>query len=188
MGMDLSDLERLFDQARKLTGHTEYVVVGSLSILGAVRPKDVPARMLASIDVDCYTRTDPARIFEVSDALGEGSAFEARHGYYLDPVSPHVPTLPEHWDRRLLRISMKHGIVAYFLDPDDAAVSKYARCEPRDREWIRAGLLAGLLSIANIERGLRDTVFLDAEERDRATRAFAEDRRVAKVRPRPDRS
>ena len=47
---------------------------------------------------------------------------------------------------------MKHGIVAYFLDPDDAAVSKYARCEPRDREWIRAGLLAGLLSIAKIDR------------------------------------
>ncbi|MBM3391107.1 MAG: hypothetical protein FJY34_03920 [Betaproteobacteria bacterium] len=31
------------------------------------------------------------------------------------------------------------GIVAGFLDPNDAAVSKYARGEPRDREWIRAG-------------------------------------------------
>jgi hypothetical protein len=49
-------------------------------------------------------------------------------------------------------------------------------------------LLAGLLSIANIERRIRDTVFLDAEERDRATRAFAEDRRFAELRPRPDRS
>lgn len=68
-------------------------------------------------------------------------------------------------------------IVAFFLDPDDAAISKYARCEPRDREWIRAGLAAGLLSVAVIERRLRETSFLDAAERDRAWSAFADDKR-----------
>ena len=174
--MELSDLETLFDEARKLSGHAEYVVVGSLSALGMVRAGDVPPRMLLSIDVDCFTRQDPSRIFELRKALGEGSAFEAAHGFYLDPISPNLPTLPAQWEFRLVRVSLKHGLMVFFLDPNDAAVSKYARGEPRDREWLQAGLAAGLLSAPIIESRFRDTVFLDADERRRALDAFAEDR------------
>ena len=176
MGMELDDLLVLFDQARRLSDHTEFVVVGSLSILGVVQGRDVPARMLMSIDVDCFTRHDPGRIFELEGALGEGSAFDASHGFYLDPISPNVPTLPENWQYRLVRVPLAKGIVAFFLDPNDAAVSKYARCEPRDREWIRSGLEAGLLSAPIIESRFRDTVFLDPTERDRALSALVEDR------------
>lgn len=174
--MELSNLETLFDEARKLTGHLEYVVVGSLSALGIVRGGDVPPRMLLSIDVDCFTRQDPGRIFELREALGEGSAFEAAHGFYLDPISPNLPTLPAQWEFRLVRVSLKHGLTVFFLDPNDAAVSKYARAEPRDREWLQAGLAARLLSAPIIESRFRDTVFLDAQERLRALEAFAEDR------------
>ena len=133
--------------------------------------------MLMSIDVDCYTRRYPGRIFELRQTLGEGSAFEAAHGYYLDPVSPDLPTLPAQWEHRLIQVPLGEGLTAFFLDPNDAAVSKYARGEPRDREWIRAGLAAGLLSAPVIESRLRDTVFLDDEERSRAWNAFAEDRK-----------
>jgi hypothetical protein len=174
--MDLSKLETLFEEAQKLTGHTEFVVVGSLSILGVVQRGRVPPRMLMSIDVDCYTRKDPERIFELNQALGEGSAFEAAHGYFLDPVSPDLPTLPENWDLRLIQVPLKNGINAFFLDPNDAAVSKYARGEPRDREWIQAGIAAGLLSVPIIESRLRDTMFLDGKEQQGALSAFAEDR------------
>jgi hypothetical protein len=173
--MELSDLQTLFAEAGKLTGHTEFVVVGSLSILGVVQGRNVPARMLLSIDVDCFTRQDPGRVFELGKALGEGSAFETRHGFYLDPISPDVPTLPENWRHRLVRVPLDGGVVAYFLDPNDAAVSKYARSEPRDREWIRAGLQAGLLSAPIIESRFRETVFFDPAERDRARRALDED-------------
>jgi len=173
--VDLSNLEKLFEEARKLTGHTEFVIVGSLSALGLVQGKLIPPRMLMSIDVDCFTRQDPGRIFELRQALGEGSAFEATHGYYLDPVSPYLPTLPVQWEFRLIRVPLKNGIMAFFLDPNDAAVSKYARGEPRDREWLRAGLAAGLLSAPIIESRMRDTTFLDEEERKRALSAFSED-------------
>jgi hypothetical protein len=174
--MDLSKLETLFEEAQKLSGHSEFVVVGSLSILGVVQRGRVPPRMLMSIDVDCYTRKDPQRIFELNQALGKGSAFEAANGYFLDPVSPGLPTLPENWDARLIRVPLKHGIKAFFLDPNDAAVSKYARGEPRDREWIRAGITAGLLSVPIIASRLRDTMFLDDEEQQAALSAFAEDK------------
>ncbi len=174
--MDLSKLEILFEEARKLTGLTEFVVVGSLSALGVAQGRQIPARMLMSIDVDCFTRQDPARVFELSKALGEGSAFEAVHGYYLDPVSPNLPTLPSQWEFRLIRVPLKSGLTAFFLDPNDAAISKYARGEPRDREWIQAGLSAGLLAAPIIESRLRDTTFLDDKERQTALSAFAEDK------------
>ena len=177
LGMDLSHLQRLFSEARRLAKHSEFVVVGSLSILGIVQgATEIPARMLMSIDVDCYSKSDPGRTFELKEKLGEGSQFEAQNGYYLDPISPHLPTLPNQWEHRLVRVPMNDGIVAFFLDPNDAAVSKYARCDVRDREWIRAGLEAGLLSAAIIEARFRETDFLDTAERDRACKALADDR------------
>ena len=174
--MELGQLQELFDEASRLTKHTEFVVVGSLSILGVVRGNEIPARMLMSIDVDCYTRQDPGRIFELQQSLGEGSPFEASHGFFLDPISPDVLTLPAQWEYRLVQVPMANDIVVHFLDPNDAAVSKYARSEPRDREWIQAGLRAGLLSAPIIESRFRQTAFFDEQERDRAFRALEEDR------------
>lgn len=176
LGMELGHLQELFNQARKLTQHTEFVVVGSLSILGVAQGREIPARMLVSIDVDCYTRQDPGRVFELTQSLGEGSPFDASHGYFLDPISPELPTLPAQWEYRLVKVPLRNGIVVFFLDLNDAAVSKYARGEPRDREWIQAGLAAGLLSAPTIESRFRETRFLDDAERDRAYKALAEDR------------
>jgi hypothetical protein len=181
--MDLSHLATLFREAKKLTKHREFVVIGSLCVLGIVRKSsDVPKRMLMSIDVDCYTKDDPGRIFELKDKLGQGSPFEAQHGFYLDPVSPEIATLPDHWAFRLIPVELGEGIVAHFLDPNDAAVSKYARCEPRDREWIRAGLGARLLSAPVIESRFRQTAFLDDAERQRASKAFSEDAAACSAR------
>jgi hypothetical protein len=169
------DLERLFSRARDLCGETDYVVFGSLSVLGYAGK--VPPRMAASIDVDAYTRRDPGRIFGLTPALGQGSPFEAEFGYYLDPISPRVATLPEGWADRLTRIELALDLAAWFLEPNDAAVSKYARLEPRDREWIRPGLTAGVLSVAMLEARFARTTFLDAPESSRAREAFEEDRR-----------
>lgn len=185
--MDLSHLQTLFIEARRLTGHTEFVVVGSLSILGvAQRPSEIPERMLMSIDVDCYTKDDPGRIFELEEELGEGSPFEEEHGYYLDPVAPRLPTLPAQWVYRLIKVDLEGQVTVYFLDPNDAAVSKYARSDVRDREWIKAGLDAGLLSAPIIESRFRETEFLDEAERERAWKALAEDSQAGPDRsPRP---
>jgi hypothetical protein len=178
--VDLANLQALFDEAKRLTNHTEFVVIGSLSILGVVGNAKIPARMLMSIDVDCYTRRDPARIFELRQALGEASAFQAQHGYYLDPVAPTVATLPDGWEARLLSVNLDRDIVVQFLDPNDAAVSKYARNEPRDREWIRAGLSAGLLNIQIIASRFQQTDFESEAERAGAHAALEQDRRKTK--------
>ncbi len=56
-------------------------------------------------------------------------------------------------------------------------MSKYARMEPRDREWIRPGLQAEVLSIAILDGRFARTPFLDAHEASRARKALEEDRR-----------
>ena len=119
--MRREDLARLFKEARSLIGETDYVVLGSLAVLGYAG--EVPARMSASIDVDAYSKHDPGRIFALTGALGQGSPFEAAHGYYLDPIAPSVATLPEGWERRLARIALADEVTAWFLEPNDAAVS-----------------------------------------------------------------
>lgn len=172
--MTRDDLRLLFAQARKLSGESDFVVLGSLAALGYAG--NLPARMAMSVDVDAYGKRDPARIFELAGKLGQGSAFEAQHGYYLDPVSPRIATLPDGWEERLVRIELEPGLAAWFLEPNDAAVSKYARMEPRDREWIRAGLQAGILSYPIIEARFEQTAFFDAAESGRARRALDEDR------------
>ncbi len=180
--MRREDLARLFKEARSLIGETDYVVLGSLAVLGYAG--EVPARMSASIDVDAYSKHDPGRIFALTGALGQGSPFEAAHGYYLDPIAPSVATLPEGWERRLARIALADEVTAWFLEPNDAAVSKYARMEPRDREWIRPGLRAGILSLATLDERSSLTTFLDADESARARKALEEDRRWLRGAPR----
>ncbi len=177
--MDLKDLQKLFERAKDLTRHSEFVVVGSNCVLGAPLDRELPPRMTMSNDVDAYTRNDPGRVFELERQLGQGSPFDLENGYYLDPVSPTLPTLPEGWESRLFKVKFDAGLVVHFLDPNDAAVSKYARCEPRDREWLQAGLAGGILSAPIIEYRMRETDFADDEERARAVAGFEEDR----VRP-----
>lgn len=173
--MRREDLRRLFAAARDLCGETDYVVFGSLAVLGFAG--EVPPRMAASIDVDAFTKADPGRVFDLVPALGQGSPFEAGHGYYLDAISPQVATLPAGWPDRLTRIQLDADLAAWFLEPNDAAVSKYARMEPRDREWIRPGLRAGILSIVLVDARFKETAFLDAAESGRARKALEEDRR-----------
>lgn len=164
--MKRAHLFKLFEQAHGLTGHKDFVVIGSLSILGTDDEDGLPIEMAMSNDIDCYTKADPGRINDVKGALGEGSAFHKANGYYLDPVSPSLPSLPDGWEGRMTSIEQE-GLYIWFLDPDDAAVSKYARSQPNDLRWIRAGLLSGHVSLPKVRARLPSTLFLDAEEEAR---------------------
>lgn len=173
--MKLDELFALFSQARNLSGHHDFVIVGSLSILGLADESLVPPDMAMSNDIDGFTRADPDRIFDLDALLGEESPFHAAHGYFLDPVSASLPSLPDGWEGRLNKVE-RDGVRLWFLDPNDAAVSKYARGEPRDQRWIRSGLAHGLVSLPIVEARVRQTLFLDDEEEARVRAAIDADR------------
>ena len=118
--MNRQQLHVLLRQAKELSGHSEFVVVGSLAILGAISKP--PDEMVMSIDVDTYMKADPGRTGELNEALGQGSPFEDQYGYYLDPVSPNLPSFPEGWQDRLIQHDFE-DVRAFFVEPNDVAVS-----------------------------------------------------------------
>ena len=172
--MNLDAIFALFREARALCGQTDYVVIGSLSILGLQQSFDVPDAMTMSNDVDCYTQADPGRIFDVVGALGENSPYHHKSGFYLDAVSPDLPSLPQGWQDRLIKIE-RDGLIAWFLEPNDAALSKYARGEPRDRRWIQAGIQAGVVSMPVVNARVGTTSFYDSDEEKQARVLIDED-------------
>jgi hypothetical protein len=171
--MNVDTLMQLLVAAHRLCGHRDYVVVGSVSVLGMAQVEAIPLDMTMSIDADCYTLADPPRVFDLSAQLGEGSAYHHAHGVYLDPVSPLLPTLPQGWEARLIRI--EHSpVTAHCLEPVDAAISKLARGEPRDMRWVRAGLRAQLVSLPLLRLRARSTTFLDAAEQTSTLQRLAD--------------
>lgn len=147
--MKLEQIRLILEEAARLTNHRQFVVVGSLSVLGALL--DPPPRMVQSIDVDFFPKLDPARIAEINASLGEDSDFARRHGFYGDGVSQRIVAAPAGWENRLVQVPFASGIIGWFLEPNDAAVAKLMRGESNDREWVRAGLQAGVLSRTTIE-------------------------------------
>lgn len=165
--MNLDALFALLAEAKKLCGHKDYVVIGSLSVLGMSEVAAIPADMTMSIDADCYTQADPGRALDLQAALGEGSPWHVAHGIYLDPVNPYLPTLPDQWQGRLIPLA-REGVVAHFLEPHDAAVSKLARGEPRDLRWVLAGARANILALPTVAMRMKSTTFLDEAEQHAA--------------------
>lgn len=164
--MDLDRVFKLLAAAHALSHQRDYVIIGSNSVLAFTPETRIPAEMTMSLDIDAFTKADPAKIFDLGTALGEQSEFRRREGYFLDPVSPALPTLPAGWESRLL-LRERGEIRAWFLDPNDAALSKYARGEARDLRWIRAGIKSGLVSLPVIRQRLAQTRFADDAERKR---------------------
>ena len=151
--MNLEALARLLREASRITKHRHFVIVGSLSAIGA--STSPPERMVQSIDVDLFPKLDPGRIDEINTRVGEGSDFHIEHGYYADALSPATLSLPVQWEARLIQMPLEGGVTAWFLDPDDAAASKLIRSASNDLEWVGAGLQAGILSAERIAPRLR---------------------------------
>lgn len=164
--MRLEQVARVLEEAARVTNHRQFVIVGSLSALGAL--VDPPPRMVQSIDVDLFPKLDPGRVAEINAALGEASDFARRHGFYADGVAPGILSAPEGWDARLVPVSFPSGVVGWFLEPNDAAVAKLIRGEQNDLEWVQAGVAAGVLSAVVVEARIRQVRNCLAGETDRA--------------------
>lgn len=170
---------KLFKEAKARCNHGDFVVIGSNCVLAfASSGTRVPDDLTRSIDFDAYPLADPGRVDELINDLvgefGENGPFHRREGIYLDAVAPTTATLPEGWQHRLIKVE-KDGVRLWCLEPNDAAVSKYARGEPRDLRWIRAGIEASIISPPTVRLRLGQTVFDDAAEQRRAWGHFEGD-------------
>lgn len=150
----LVDIEQLLTEAARKTNHRNFVVIGSLSIIGAVLTP--PEDMTTSVDVDAFLKLDPNRHEELRSLDDKSDAMQ-RFSCYADPVSPSLVSAPDGWMDRLVPIQSSSGIVIWFMDPVDAATSKLIRGEERDILWVSAGIAGGLIPPERLREWIRKT-------------------------------
>ncbi|MCU0758546.1 MAG: hypothetical protein MUF07_04995 [Steroidobacteraceae bacterium] len=155
--MTRSELEHVLRAAGAIADDDEIVVVGSQSILGQF--PDAPAALLASMEADVYPRSDPQRSELIDGAIGEGSLFHERFGYYAQGVDDRTATLPHGWQDRLVRVKNVNtgGVAGLCLEVHDLAISKYVAGRPKDVEFTRLLAQHGLTHRGTLLERLRAT-------------------------------
>lgn len=142
--MNRQQLEHIIRAAATIANQRRIAVVGSQAILAA--RSELPEIMLRSQEADVYPLDDPAMADVIEGAIGAGSIFEDTFGYYADGVGPDTAKLPAGWLDRALKIPTggSGDPVGYCPEPNDLAVSKLVSGRDKDREWLAAGLQAGV--------------------------------------------
>lgn len=147
--MRREEFEHVIAAAANVTGQDEFVVIGSQAILGT--HPDAPETMLMSLEVDIYPRDRPELVDEIDGALGDGSQFHVTFGYYAHGVGPETAKAPAGWEQRLVRVAVPPRVssdrtpVAWCLDVADLVLSKCAAGRPRDWDYAREALAAGMV-------------------------------------------
>lgn len=130
------EIEHTLRAAGDIMDETQFIIVGSQSILGKF--PDAPDELLMSAEVDMYSKNKPL-LTEKLNAIGVGSQFEKTNGYYVDPVDEGTAILPKGWKSRLVNLKSPatNGITGLCLDPHDLFVSKMAANREKDVEYCR---------------------------------------------------
>lgn len=143
--MKLENLEHLIRAAAAITNRYEIVIIGSQSILGS--HPNASEDLLYSEEADMYPLDDPASSDLIDGAIGEGSPFHDRFGYYAQGVDDTTAMLPKDWQARLVRIQnantdLKVGLC---LEPHDLAAAKLYAGREKDMAFVRSLFSHGML-------------------------------------------
>lgn len=145
--MTREELEHIIRASGDITDQYEFVIVGSQSMLGPVpNPEKV---FTVSMEADIYPLQAPELADKIDGAIGEGSQFHERFGYYAQGVGPNTAKLPKDWMQRVHRIqnSNTRGRVGYCLDVLDLFLAKAAAGREKDREFCMALLQHGYVTL-----------------------------------------
>ena len=155
--MNRDEFEHVIRAAAEIVDD-EIVVVGSQAILGQF--PDAPERLLRSHEVDLYPRRDPSRADEIDGAIGDGSPFHARFGYYGHGIGPETIAAPAGWEQRLRELRLpairqrKGTVVAWYPEVHDLVLAKAAAGRPHDWEFIEDAVRAGLVDVEQLRLGV----------------------------------
>jgi hypothetical protein len=158
--MNAEQLRHILRAAAKVTGESEFIVIGSQAILGS--HPDAPRSLRKSVEGDTYPKNHPEKAIEVDGAIGELSPFHHEFGYYAHGVAPETATLPEGWEQRLVEFHVNDstGTIGWCLEKHDLAFSKLAAGRAKDIAFIRELLKHRLINRGKLER------LIDSEENE----------------------
>jgi len=180
--MKRSDLEHILRASKGITGETEFIVIGSQSILGP--HPDAPRVLRQSMEADLYPKFRPDLAPQIEGSLGELSQFHQTFGYRADGVAPTTATLPPGWEDRLVKLANDNtgGAIGWCLEPHDLAFSKLAARREKDVAFV-AALLRFKIARAHRLRSLIEAV-TDTALRERLAGALDLcERRAAETPP-----
>jgi hypothetical protein len=161
--MTRDELEHIIRASADITGHYEFVIVGSQSILGPVPNPE--AVFTVSMEADIYPKDAPELADEIDGAIGEGSRFHETFGYYAQGVGPQTAVLPQGWQNRLCRVqnANTNDRVGYCLAVVDLFLSKAVAGREKDRGFCKALLAHGHVTLPQALE-LVPTMPIDAKE------------------------
>lgn len=148
--MTRDELEHIIRASADITDQYEFIIVGSQSILGPVpHPHEV---FTVSMEADIYPKNAPELADRIDGAIGEGSQFHAKFGYYAQGVGPETAILPADWQSRVHRVQNENtnGRVGYCLDLVDLFLSKAAAGRDKDRQFCMALLEYKYVKLAQV--------------------------------------
>ena len=141
------DFEHVIRAAAEIA-RDEIVVVGSQAIL-AQHP-NAPESLLVSNELDVFPRHHPERSIDIDGALGDGSPFHERFGYYAQGVGWETVVAPAGWPNRLVRLdvpaTVRGTVTAWCMDAHDLVLAKLAAGRPHDFEFAQEAVRARLRS------------------------------------------
>lgn len=154
--MKREQLEHILRAAGAITGQTEWVLVGSQAIVGAI--PDAPDEITVSEELDLYAPGDEYASDLIDGSIGERSPFHETFGYYAHGVGAETATLPARWRDRavVVRSEATAGVTGICPDPADLAISKLAAWREKDRDFVAALLRHGITTAAEIEERMSE--------------------------------
>lgn len=152
--MTREQVEHILRAAGAITGQSEWVVIGSQAILGAV--PDAPREITVSEELDLYAPGNEHASDLIDGSIGEKSPFHESFGYYAHGVGAETATLPARWRDRavIIRSEATGGVTGICPHPSDLAISKLAAWREKDQEFVHALLRHGITTPAEIEERL----------------------------------
>jgi hypothetical protein len=130
--------------AAAVAGVRRVLVVGSQAILGAYDETQLPARAIASTEVDIVVLDDPAGTAgtTVDAAIGFMSMFHTTNGYFADGVELTDLVLPVGGEGRRLHLPTHDAdgepLDVYFVGVSDLLAGKLGAGRPQDRSFAQA--------------------------------------------------
>lgn len=151
------DIDHILRAAAALSNHSRFVVVGTGAVI--ITARHIPASMMMTAEIDVYADgvADPEPISDLIHAtIGEGSQFHRTFSYYCDGVSPGTAIMPEDWRGRAIKYVTPDGLAtAICPEATDIAVAKLCAWREKDRDWLRAALIAGIVDRNTIAAHMR---------------------------------
>jgi Nucleotidyltransferase of unknown function (DUF6036) len=167
-----SDFEHIIRAAGDVLGEDTVIIIGSQAILASFSEKSLPDDATRSLEVDVLALHDPdgSKADLIDGVLGELSSFDESFGIHGDGVSTATAILPGGWRDRLIAYNNPNtgGITGLCLERHDLCVSKLAAFRDKDRQFVRALILAGIvdptvladrLAHTRIPPGLEEPIF-----------------------------